>query len=138
MSEEAVEKAKKLVGEVAVGHLATTDGGQPRVRPIAMQWVGESELWFATHTGSRKVAQLEANPAVEVVFSDPQWNHVRLCGDATTGQDDADREKLLGLIPELAQHFSGPTDPNYTLVKIALECVEYMQMGITEYETHEF
>ena len=137
MSEETLAKAKKLVGEVMAGHLATTDGGQPRVRPIAMRWVGENELWFATYTGSRKVAQLEANPAVEVAFSDPQWNHVRLCGDASMSQD-ADREKLLGLIPELAQHFAGPADPNFTLVKIALECAEYLPMGTTEYETHEF
>ena len=138
MGAETVEKAKKLVGDVVVGNLATVEDGQPRVRPIAMKWVGERELWFATDGGSRKVSQLESNPAAEVCFNDGQWNHVRLSGRASMTQDDADRTRLWELIPELGHHFSGPTDPKYTLVKIAVGRIEYMGTGMTEYAVHEF
>jgi len=137
MGTETLAKAKKLVGEVGVGNLATNEDGQPRVRPIAMQWVGDCGIWFATHAGSRKVAQLEADPAVEISFNDAQWNHVRLNGQASMSRDDAERGKLLQLIPQLAEHFAGPTDPNYLLVKVAIKGIEYMQMGSIEYETCE-
>jgi general stress protein 26 len=138
MSAETVKKAKKLVADVVVGALATVEGNRPRVRPIAMMWVGERELWFATSGGSRKVEQLQRNPAVEVCFHDGQWNHVRLSGRASMTHDDADRRTLFKLIPDLAKHFSGPTDPNYTLVRIAIERVEHMAMGQVEYAVHEF
>ena len=138
MGADAIEKTKALIEQIMAGDLATVEGSQPRVRPIAMKWVGERELWFATGTGSRKTAQLKSNPAVEVCFSDAEWNHARLSGRATMTQDDGDRQKLFGMIKELAQHFSGPTDPNYTLVKIAIARIEYMPMGTHEYELHEF
>jgi general stress protein 26 len=138
MSADVIEKTRALIEHIMAGDLATVEGTQPRVRPVAIKWVGERELWFATGTGSRKVAQLESNPAVEVCFSDAEWNHVRLSGRATMTQDDGDRQKLFGMIKELAQHFSGPTDPNYTLVKIAIARIEYMAMGTEGYQTHEF
>jgi general stress protein 26 len=138
MSAETVRKAKKLVGDVVVGTLATVEGNRPRVRPVAMMWVGERELWFATSGGSRKVAQLKKNPAAEVCFHDGQWNHVRLSGRAALTQDDAGRRTLFKLIPDLAKHFSGPTDPDYTLVKIAIKRVEHMATGQAEYAVHEF
>jgi general stress protein 26 len=138
MSKQVIESAKKLVEETVVGHLATEEGGQPRVRPIAMKWVGEGELWFATHAASRKVDQIKADTAVEVCFTDPAWNHVRVSGTASTTQNNAARKKLFELIPDLAKHFDGPTDPKYLLVKIAIKRVEYMGRGGGEYATHEF
>jgi general stress protein 26 len=138
MGADTVKKARKLVEDVVVGSLATVEGNRPRVRPIAMMWVGERELWFATFGGSRKAAQLKKNAAAEVCFHDGQWNHVRLSGRASLTQDDADRRTLFKLIPDLAKHFSGPTDPDYTLVKIAIERIEHLGMGQAEYEVHEF
>jgi general stress protein 26 len=138
MSADVLSKAKKLIGETVVGHLATAEGEQPRVRPIAMKWVGEGELWFATHGKSRKMDQIKADAAVEVCFMDPAWNHVRASGTAATTQDNADRKKLFELIPDLAKHFEGPADPNYILVKIVLARVEFMGIGSVDYETHAF
>jgi hypothetical protein len=57
---------------------------------------------------------------------------------ASTSQNDADRRKFFKLIPDLAKHFEGPTDPKYILVKIAIGCVEYMGSGTGDYKTHAF
>jgi len=138
MSADVLTKAKKLVEETVVGHLATAEGEQPRVRPIAMRWVGERELWFATHAASRKIDQIKTDAAVEVCFVDPAWSHVRASGTASTTKNDADRKKLFELIPDLAKHFDGPTDPKYILVKIGIARVEYMGIGSVDYETHAF
>jgi general stress protein 26 len=138
MSVEVVEKAKNVVQEAGYGHLATAEGKQPRVRPIAMKWVGERELWFATHAGSRKIDQIAADAAVEVCFVSAQRDHARLSGRASTTQDDAERRMLFELIPELAQHFENAADPKYILVKIAIGRVEYMSHDVPEYATHEF
>jgi general stress protein 26 len=138
MSAEVVEKAKKIVQEADHGHLATAEGDQPRVRPLSMTWVGERELWFATHADSRKVDQIKGDAAVEVSFVDAQGSHVRLAGRASTTQDSADRQKLLKLMPGLAGYFDGPTDSKYLLVKIAIDRIEYMGAGMLDYATHEF
>jgi general stress protein 26 len=138
MVADVLSKAKKLVEETVVGQLATAEGEQPRVRPIAMKWVGERELWFATHAASRKIDQIKSDAAVEVCFVDPAWSHVRVSGTASTTKDNAARKRLFELIPDLAKHFDGPTDANYILVKIAIERVEYMGIGSVDYETHEF
>jgi len=138
MSVDVVKKAKKLVEETVVGHLATAEGGQPRVRPIAMKWVGEHELWFATHAASRKVDQIKADAAVEVCFTDPAWNHVRVSGTASTTQANVARKKLFELIPDLEKHFDGPTDPKCLLVKVAIKRLEHMGVGAADYAVHEF
>jgi len=138
MSDEVVKKAKKLIEEVVIGDLATVEQGRPRVRPMAMKWVGERELWFATYAASRKVVQINSNAAVEVCFHDGEWSHVRLSGRASTTQDDAPRKEFWGMVKELGDYFSGPTDPDFTLVKIALERIEYMSAGAHEYQTHDF
>jgi general stress protein 26 len=138
MSADVLTKAKKLVEETVVGHLATAEGDRPRVRPVAMKWVRDAELWFATHAASRKIDQIKADAAIEVCFMDRAWNHVRVSGTASTTRANADRKKLFELIPDLAKHFDGPTDPNYVLVRIAIERVEYMGIGGADYETHAF
>ncbi len=42
------------------------------------------------------------------------------------------------MVKDLGDYFSGPTDPDFTLVKIAVERIEYMPAGTHEYQTHEF
>jgi len=103
-----------------------------------MKWVGERELWFATGAGSRKVGQIESNASVEVCFHNKEWSHVRLSGQASTTKDDAARREFWGMVKELGDYFSGPTDPDFTLVKIVVERIEYMSAGAHEYRTHDF
>jgi general stress protein 26 len=108
---------------------ATADG--PRVRIVHPTWEGE-RLWFATGTSSPKVAQLRADPRVDVQFqvAPPDFVHVQARGRATIVDDGAEKKRVWDVIDyDLSQFWSGgPADPGYTLVRIDPERVELSRM----------
>jgi nitroimidazol reductase NimA-like FMN-containing flavoprotein (pyridoxamine 5'-phosphate oxidase superfamily) len=70
------------IRDVKFGYLATADAdGAPRVRPIGITTVYGDDLYFFTFSTTRKVAEMEANPRVEVVWSKlEQVTQVRVSG----------------------------------------------------------
>jgi general stress protein 26 len=111
--------------------LATVEGGEPRVRMVHPTWEGET-LWFATVTGSPKARQLAANPAVDIQYqvSAPDFVHVLVRGRASIVPDAAEKKRVWDVIDyDLSQFWpGGPTDPNYTLVRVEPSRVELSKM----------
>ncbi len=111
--------------------IATVSGNEPRVRVVHPTWEGET-LWFATGTGSPKHVQIEANPNVDVQFqvSPPDFVHVMVRGTAEIVTDEAEKKRVWDVIDyDMSQFWSGgPTDPNYTLVRIVPARVELSKM----------
>jgi general stress protein 26 len=111
--------------------LATVEGGEPRVRLVHPTWEGET-LWFATVTGSPKARQLAANPAVDIQYqvSAPDFVHVLVRGRASIVPDAAEKKRVWDVIDyDLSQFWpGGPTDPNYTLVRVEPSRVELSKM----------
>ncbi|MEM7409854.1 MAG: pyridoxamine 5'-phosphate oxidase family protein [Myxococcota bacterium] len=107
--------------------LATTSSDGPRVRMVHPTWEGDT-LWFATGTTSPKVRDLRADPRVDVQFqvAPPDFVHLMCRGTATIVEDAAEKKRVWDVIDyDLSDFWSGgPTDPNYTLVKIAPSRVE--------------
>ena len=64
------EEVIAYVQQVHFGYLATvgTDN-TPRVRPIAIHNIYNNDFYFFTFGNTRKVAEMENNPQVEVVWS---------------------------------------------------------------------
>jgi general stress protein 26 len=94
-------------------------------------WEGET-LWFATVTGSPKARQLAANPAVDIQYqvSAPDFVHVLVRGRASIVPDAAEKKRVWDVIDyDLSQFWpGGPTDPNYTLVRVEPSRVELSKM----------
>jgi len=64
-----MDELMELLEGSPVGALATTEGGQPRVRPFQFMFAEGKKLWFCTSNKKPVYAQLEANPKVEYLAS---------------------------------------------------------------------
>ena len=124
----AVEAAPQSAIWCAVAS-AGPDG--PRVRMVHPTWEGET-LWFATGTSSPKVKQIQGDPRVDVQFqvSPPDFVHIMVRGNAEIVGDEAEKKRVWDVIDyDLSQFWSGgPTDPEYSPIKITPTRVELSKM----------
>jgi general stress protein 26 len=121
------EKLKELVKDARIGMFTTmTTDGKHVSRPMALQDVEfDGDLWFFTYSDSDLVAQIRANPQVNVSFSDAKqhaWTSVS--GSAAQTDDRAKAEELWN--PMLKAWFpDGLETPKLTLVKVHADSAEY-------------
>jgi general stress protein 26 len=128
VSEESTNPAAKvaeLLKDQRFGMLTTTDaGGQLISRPMAMQEVEfDGDLWFFAARDSRKVAQLNAQPQVNVaVGSSDSW--ISLTGTGVVVTDTAKKQELWNSAVE-AWFPEGPDDDGVVLLKVEAGSAEY-------------
>jgi uncharacterized pyridoxamine 5'-phosphate oxidase family protein len=107
------EEVEAYIREVKFGYLATVGADNaPRVRPVAIKDVYGDDLYFFTFTTTRKVAEIEANPQVEVAWSKiVDQSQVRVSGRLLVEEDPAiqqrfkeDNPVVSNMLPEGAAH----------------------------------
>jgi len=112
----------KLIAKLDIGMLTTKapDGtlhGRPMSNNGDVEYDGDT--WFFAEDGSRKVSEIETDPAVQLGFiaSDAAtWINVE--GEATIVRDDVDRKRDFWS-DDLARWFpNGPEDPTVVLIKV--------------------
>jgi general stress protein 26 len=120
-TKQDLESIAKLLAKLDIGMLTTKakDGtlhGRPMSNNGEVEYDGDS--WFFAEDGTRKVTEIEADPAVELAFIDSDaatWINVE--GEASIVRDDVERKKALWL-DELERWFpNGPEDPKVVLIK---------------------
>jgi len=129
------ELKKKILAkmeEPTLSALATqTEDGRPWVRYVMAQADQELNIRIATFAGSRKVAQIEANPEVHLTLGvsslETARSYLQVQGRAEVKTDPQERGSLWR--EELAKYFSGPDDPNYCVIKVAPYRIEYQDMA---------
>jgi uncharacterized pyridoxamine 5'-phosphate oxidase family protein len=128
------DEVVEYIKQVQFGYLATVGADNaPRVRPVSIKDVYGDDLYFFTFSTTRKVAEMEAHPQVEVVWSKPEeTSQVRVRGTAVVAEDEAVHKRFLEdnpiaskILPEGAQHL-------FRLYKIQPEKVE-MAKGLVPY-----
>jgi uncharacterized pyridoxamine 5'-phosphate oxidase family protein len=101
------------IKEVKFGYLATVGADNaPRVRPVAISTVYGDALYFFTFSTTRKVAEIQDNPRVEIVWAKVGENsQVRISGKLVVEKDEAvqqrfrqDNPMVANLLPPEAQH----------------------------------
>jgi uncharacterized pyridoxamine 5'-phosphate oxidase family protein len=105
----------------------------PRVRPIGMHTVYGDHLYFFTFGNTRKVAEIENNPQVEIVWARlEEQSQVRIRGKMVVEEDEAIQQRfrednpiVANLLPKEAQHL-------FRLYKLQPEVVE-MAEGMVPY-----
>ena len=121
---------------VHFGYLATMGAdGAPRVRPVGMHTIYDDCLYFFTFGNTRKVAEIEENPQVEVVWCNPQeQSQVRIRGLMSLEEDEAiqqqfkdDNPMVARMLPEEARHL-------FRLYRLQPDAVE-MARGLVPYTT---
>ena len=124
---EAIEKINELITNKKIAMLTSvSDDGSFHARPMAVLDVDfDGDLWFFTKKDAPKVDQIEAEPRVNVAYSDPNnQDYVSLAGRAKLVIDQALNEKYWQ--PRFEAWFpDGLNDPQLALLKIEVEGAEY-------------
>lgn len=111
--------------EVAMFTTVAADGRLVS-RPLGTQEVEfDGDLWFATAADSPKIAEIEANPRVNVAYAAPDRNtYVSVAGRARVVNDRAKAQQLWS--PAMQVFFPGGVeDPQLRLIHVRAESAEY-------------
>lgn len=128
------DKIIAYIREVHFGYLATVGAdNSPRVRPIGIHNIYGDNLYFFTFRNTRKVAEMEIHPQVEVVWSKmEEQSQVRIRGTVSVENDSAIQQRfrednpiVAKMLPKEAQHL-------FCLYKLQPEVVE-MANGFVPY-----
>ncbi len=120
------EEAIDLIKDAGFGFLATTQGKQPRVRPMMPYLTDDGDLLLALLPQSRTISQVKENPLVEICYVDRKMCYCRVSGKAAISEDPEKKESVWNNVPMLRQYFSGPQDPKFVLIEIKTEAAEAM------------
>jgi len=116
-----------LIKDVEIAMLTTTQAdGKLVSRPLGTQQVEfDGDLWFATEADSEKVAEIKANPRVNVAYASSGGNtYVSVSGRASIVADKAKIAELWS--PAMNLFFpGGKDDPNLRLIRVRAESAEY-------------
>ena len=129
----------EFVGSYQYSNLITiAEDGTPRGRMMAHLPLGDDMIiWYATGTQSRKVVEIEKNPAASVFYYRPtDHSSVSALGKAEIVKDDETRKKMW---QDAWSAFwkEGPTDPGYCLIKVIPQKMEYLDYPNHKMETLE-
>lgn len=125
--EDNIRHLANLIKDVEIAMLTTTRAdGRLASRPLGTQQVEfDGNLWFATAADSEKVAEIKADPQVNVAYASAGKNtYVSISGKASIVSD---REKIEELWSPAMKIFfpEGKDDPNLRLILVRAESAEY-------------
>lgn len=110
-------------------YLATSDGDQPRVRPVSPIAEEDMSIWVTTFSTSRKIKQIKQNPKICLAFvTQPNGDKAAIViGEAEIITDRENKKKVWNLASfDLFQHFpEGPESKEFCVLKIAPRQVEW-------------
>jgi general stress protein 26 len=126
--------------EMQLSNVATiTEDGKPWVRYVMGKADRDLVFRFCTYLGSRKVSQIRKNPNVHVTLGvtslETAKNWLQVQGIADVSTEKSERESFW--TDDLKNYFSGPEDPNYSIIIIRPSKIELGTMGNMTPETWE-
>lgn len=122
-------------------YLATTDGDQPRVRPVSPIIEDDMSIWVTTYSTSRKAGQIRENPRICLAFVEqPNGDKsVVVEGDAQIITDAEEKRRVWKLASfDLGEHFpGGPDSEEFCLLRIAARRIEWRDSWTSKTSVHE-
>jgi general stress protein 26 len=119
--------------------LATDENGQPRLRPVTLAYLNE-KFWITTTSDSEKVKQIKNNPKVEFCWLKQQEEnkdiYLRIAGITKIVDNMDTKKKIADQLDFFSYYFKSVEDPNYTLLEIIPEEIEYLKEG--QYPARKF
>ncbi|GHU43275.1 NimC/NimA family protein [Spirochaetia bacterium] len=99
--------------EAEVFFLATTEGTQPRVRPMGFFMEYKGKLCFSTNNTKPMFAQMKANPNIEIcAYSGGKW--LRVAGKIAFNTEREARVAALEAMPSLGKMYN-PDDGKFEI-----------------------
>lgn len=104
-------------------YLATADGDQPRVRPMALVYHNDT-CWFVSISGREKITEIENNNNVEFAIN-PQdkeeMSTIRGTGKAVLISNFETKKDVIEAIPWFDGYWKSYDDPRFYLYRLDLE-----------------
>ncbi|MBO4914904.1 MAG: pyridoxamine 5'-phosphate oxidase family protein [Oscillospiraceae bacterium] len=105
-----MERVYDFLKQCGTYYLATSENGQPHVRPFGTVDIFEGKLYIQTGKKKPVADQLKANPKIEISgFVDGRW--IRLAAEAVLDDNIAAQEHMLAAYPSLQRMYK-PGDGN--------------------------
>ncbi len=125
------DKIKAVVQSHQLASLATiTEDGKPWTRYVMVTGKDDLKISIATAIKSRKIGQIQKNPAVHLNFGVTSIQsaecYVQVEGDAEVKTDATTLEANWN--EHLKAYFSGPEDKNYAIIEVTPSRIEYWTM----------
>src|SRR5271157_1066691 len=98
---ELVQQALSVIYADRLPYLATVEGDQPRLRPIAPVRTDGFTVFVANLRSYGKTGEIEANPRVELCYLDGHHDQVRITGIAEIVNDPALKEEIWNSSPHI-------------------------------------
>lgn len=133
---------KRRILEVIAGRkiasLATLAGKKPWVR-LVMAHADGLNLYICTFRNSRKVIQIKKSPNVHLAISkdinDLSAPYVQIAGRAKVRSDKKTRYKLW--VDFMKKYYSGPDDPNYVIIEVMPQLIEYQSTELERAQVYK-
>ena len=113
--------------------LATTDGDQPRLRPVSPVRTDGFTVYIANLRPYRKTQEIAANPKVELCYVDEQHNQVRITGTAAVLADRPLLESIWEQNPLMRQYLGSIDNPMLLVYRVTPVRVRYMVEWALDY-----
>jgi len=135
------ELRNKMIGMIKTPQLAsvaTIKDGEPWVRYMVVQGDKDLNLYTTTFSQARKVEQIKRNNKVHVIVGgDPKNWETDFMNIEATAEVLTDLETKKNCWHEkLKEFFSGPEDPNYSVIRISPQVIEYTCSGAHKPEVY--
>lgn len=119
-----------FASENPVCYLATTEGDQPRVRGLIMDYADETGFYFATLSPKNLSKQLHTNPKVEVCFYNNasdlmQARMMRICGSVEFIDEPEALDRAISHREGLSEIVGEPVDSYVEIFKITAGDVHF-------------
>lgn len=113
--------------------LATISHNKPWARFVMSHNVG-LKLYVSSYSSSRKVKEIQKNPSVHALVSEDLSNihtsYVQISGIAKLKKDAKTRRRFW--FKYMENYYSGIDDPEYVVIEITPEYIEYWQSEFTQ------
>lgn len=136
------QELKNKILEVIEGRklaaLATIANGKPWVR-FVMCYSEGLNLYICTYKDSRKVIQIKNNPRVHITIGKDINNleaaYVQVAGKAKVRRDSKIRKKYW--CDFMKKYYTGPDDPNFVVLEVKPESIEYRSTELKEAQVYK-
>src|SRR6266487_1731157 len=130
---ELLQLARAVLAADRFPHLATIDGGTPRVRPVSPVRTDGFTVYIANLRSYHKTGEIAANPNVELCYMDDGHNQVRLTGTAAIVTERPLLQEIWDTNPLLRQYLGSLDNPELIVYRITPTRVRYLQEWASEY-----
>jgi general stress protein 26 len=136
--DDLVQQALEVIRSDRLPYLATVEGDQPRLRPIAPVKTEGFTVYVANLRSYGKTAEIETNPRVELCYLDGHHDQVRITGVAEVVTDPAIKLEIWNSNPHIRKYLISVDHPDFILYRITPARVRFMKEWALTYREVPF